>query len=129
VRSAGTPREEPAQRRAGLFAFAAASGFLGAGLYINVVEQPARLKLDARSMVREWVPSNRRGFFLVAMLALVSASERATLIQDQAPIRNVDSKIHSRRFDCRALLVVCRSSPTFCNKICQTDLRGGERCR
>jgi hypothetical protein len=59
--------------RTGLFAFAAASAFLGAALYINMVEQPARLKLDARAMVREWVPSNRRGFVLLATLALVSA--------------------------------------------------------
>jgi hypothetical protein len=50
--------------RPGLFAFAAASAFLGAALYINLVEQPARLALDARSMVREWAPSNRRGFVM-----------------------------------------------------------------
>jgi hypothetical protein len=30
------------------------------------------------------------------------ASERAILIQDQAPIRNIDSKICSLRFDCCA---------------------------
>jgi len=28
------------------------------------------------------------------------ATERARLIQDQAPMRNVDSKIHSLGFDC-----------------------------
>src|SRR5712691_6049870 len=28
------------------------------------------------------------------------SSEHARLIQDQAPMRNVDSKIHSPRFDC-----------------------------
>jgi hypothetical protein len=53
VHPGGTPGEEPAQMRPGLFAFAAASAFLGAALYINMVEQPARLKLDARSIVRE----------------------------------------------------------------------------
>ena len=36
--------------RPGLLAFAAASGFVGAALYLNLVEQPARLALDARSM-------------------------------------------------------------------------------
>jgi hypothetical protein len=59
--------------RPGLFAFAIASVFLGAALYINLVEQPARLALDARSMVREWVPSNRRGFVLLSSLAIISA--------------------------------------------------------
>ena len=59
--------------RPGLFAFSLASLFLGAALYINVVEQPARLALDARSMVREWVPSNRRAFVMLSLLAIISA--------------------------------------------------------
>jgi hypothetical protein len=56
-----------------LFAFAAACAFVGSALYVNVVEQPARLALDARSIVREWVPSNWRGFVMLAVLAIVSA--------------------------------------------------------
>jgi hypothetical protein len=59
--------------RPGLFAFAVASAFLGAALYVNFVEQPARLRLGPRSMVREWVPSNRRGFVLLSSLAIASA--------------------------------------------------------
>jgi hypothetical protein len=59
--------------RPGLFAFSLASLFLGAALYINVVEQPARLALDARSMVREWVPSTRRAFVMLSSLAIISA--------------------------------------------------------
>jgi hypothetical protein len=59
--------------RPGLFAFAAAAAFLGAALYINFVEQPARLRLGAGSMVREWAPSNRRGFVMLFSLAVVSA--------------------------------------------------------
>jgi hypothetical protein len=41
------------------------------------------------------------------------APERATLIQDQAPMRNVDAKIHPSRFDCCAFLLTSCSSPTF----------------
>lgn len=56
-----------------LCAFAAACAFVGAALYVNVVEQPARLALDARAIIREWMPSNRRGFVMLAVLAIVSA--------------------------------------------------------
>jgi hypothetical protein len=59
--------------RPGLLALAVASAFLGAALYINVVEQPARLRLGARSMVREWALSNRRGFILLSSFAIISA--------------------------------------------------------
>jgi hypothetical protein len=59
--------------QSGLFAFGLASAFFGAALYINLVEQPARLRLGSGAMVREWTPSNRRGFFLLATLALLSA--------------------------------------------------------
>src|SRR5258705_9636731 len=59
--------------RPDLLAFAAACGFLGAALYVNIVEQPARLALDVRSVIREWTSSNRRGFVMLAMLAVVSS--------------------------------------------------------
>src|SRR5712672_1488152 len=59
--------------RPDLLAFAAAFAFLGAALYVNIVEQPARLALDARSVIREWTSSNRRGFVMLAMLAVISS--------------------------------------------------------
>jgi hypothetical protein len=59
--------------RPGLYAFAAAAGFLGAAVYIGLVEQPARLALGARAMMREWMPSNWRGTLILSVLAAVSA--------------------------------------------------------
>lgn len=40
--------------RPGLYAFAVAAAFLGATFYIGVIEQPARLKLGGRAMLKEW---------------------------------------------------------------------------
>ena len=57
----------------GLIAFAAACAFVGVGLYINIAEQPARLGLAPSAMMREWTPSNRRGFILLSALALLAA--------------------------------------------------------
>ena len=57
----------------GLLALAFAAAFAGAALYVNLVEQPARLALDDSSMMREWAPSDQRGFALLGGLALVSA--------------------------------------------------------
>ena len=59
--------------RPDLFAFATACAFFGAALYVNIVEQPARLALDARSVIREWTSSNRRGFVMLAILAVISS--------------------------------------------------------
>ncbi len=58
---------------AGLFALVLASALAGAGVYVNGVEQPARLQLDDAEMLKEWGPSDRRGVALMATLALASA--------------------------------------------------------
>lgn len=57
----------------GLFALVAGSLLVGAALYINFVEQPARLALDDRAMTREWITSNRRGLILLTAFAVPSA--------------------------------------------------------
>jgi hypothetical protein len=59
--------------RPGLYALAAAAGFVGAALYISLVEQPARLALSGRAMIREWLASNRRGTVMMSVLAVISA--------------------------------------------------------
>jgi hypothetical protein len=50
-----------------------AAAFLGAAIYIGFVEQPARLELSVRAMVREWAVSDHRGTILLTTLSLVSA--------------------------------------------------------
>ena len=54
-------------------ALALASVFTGASAYVNFVEQPARLALDDRSMLREWKPSDRRGHVMLGLVALGAA--------------------------------------------------------
>lgn len=58
----------------GSLALAFAAALAGAGLYVNGVEQPARLELDDKSILNEWGPSDQRGVALMAALSLVSAA-------------------------------------------------------
>jgi len=57
----------------GSLALAAAGAFTGASLYVNYVEQPARLALGDDALIKEWEPSDHRGFIVLAGLAAIAA--------------------------------------------------------
>ena len=73
--------------RLGLYAFAVAAAFLGATIYIGLVEQPARLRLNTRAMIQEWKLSNRRGTLVLSGFALLSAAIALVQFRQSGDVR------------------------------------------
>jgi hypothetical protein len=73
--------------RLGLYAFAVAAAFLGATVYIGLVEQPARLRLNTRAMIEEWKLSNRRGTLVLSAVAVLSSAIALVQFRQSGDVR------------------------------------------
>jgi len=73
----------------GALALCFASALAGSGLYLNFVEQPARLALDDAALLAEWAPSDRRGLALMAGLALLATGAGLLAFKESGDLRHL----------------------------------------
>src|SRR5271165_814235 len=73
----------------GLIALVFAAAFAGAAVYVNWVEQPARLALDEEALLSEWGPSDRRAVALLLAFALAAAAAGFSAYFESQDVRYV----------------------------------------
>jgi Domain of unknown function (DUF1772) len=71
----------------GLIALVFAAAFAGAAIYVNWVEQPARLALDEETLLSEWRPSDSRGVALLSTFSLAAAVAAFIAYFESADVR------------------------------------------
>jgi hypothetical protein len=71
----------------GLIALVSAAAFAGAAIYVNWVEQPARLALDEETLLSEWRPSDSRGVALLSTFSLAAAIAAFVAYFESADVR------------------------------------------